>query len=80
MVVVVVVVRQAGRTGLFDGHSTTGFPIVPAAVGSPRATAPADVGSDCPRSFEDAHAARDQVAHDRHRHVRHRSTRAIAHS
>jgi hypothetical protein len=80
VVMVVVVVGQAGRTGLFDGHSTTGFPIVPAAVSSARPTAPPDVGCDCPRSRQEAYATRHQVAHYRHRHGPDRSPRTLTHS
>jgi hypothetical protein len=52
MFVVVVVVGQAGRTGLFDCHSTTRGPVVSAAVSSARATSPPDIGRDGPRPFE----------------------------
>ena len=79
VVMVVVVVGQAGRTGLFQGHSTTRFPVISAAVSSARATSPPDIGRDGPRQFDEAHAPRPQVAKKRNSRLCRRSSRSLLH-
>ena len=62
--VMVVGLDQSGRTGLVDGHSTTRFPVVPAAVSSARASSPPKIPGGRPRPFNEAHATLRQVAEE----------------
>jgi hypothetical protein len=76
---IVVVVDQAGRTGLFDSHSTTRGSVIPAAVGSARPASPPDIARDRPRPFDEAHAPRTQVAQKRKSRLGPRSSRSLLH-